>query len=287
MTRRGEKVFPCAFQRRIKICDSFLFLPTKLDTLIEQTHQAGEKEGLPLEITFPSTLAFLRSKNLTDRQIALVVKNKLQMPHEACRSYQDLLREECPTADQFGSFLQGTTTLNDEEMAKFRLIWQELEIPNLLTLYDYYVQLDCTQLADSVYFFFNKMFVTCHLHPLWFITIRCFIEKKLSFTLLFYFQSIYLLFNFILSGFALQACLLNSSSPDDHGKKLFLPFLREREYSAFESRLLGGYSTTQAYHAHFNHGRISLTDDMKHNHLISWAAFLDANQLYPTVRTRS
>ena len=140
MKRRGERVFPCPFNRQIKIVDSFLFIGAKLDTIIEQVHEAGNKEGLSWEQTFPSTLAFLRSRNLDDRQIALVIKNKFQMPHEAIRSYEDLIREECPTADMFGSFLRGTTRLSDDEMDIFRLIWRELEIPNLLTLYDYYVR---------------------------------------------------------------------------------------------------------------------------------------------------
>ena len=118
-------------------------------------------------------------------------------------------------------------------------------------------RLDCTELADAVYFFFNKLFLTCNLFPLWFVT---------------------------LSSYALQASLLNSSLPEAPERKLFLPFLNERVYCEYEKRLLGGFSTTQAYYAHFNHARISPTDDMKQNHQLSWASFHDANQLYPTVR---
>ena len=255
--RRGEFVKPCPFQRRIKILDSYLFIGAKLDDIVQQTHIAREKEGKSLETVFPSTLRFLQSKNLSERQIQLVIKKKFSMPYEMCESYRQLEEQvECPSSEQFASFLRGTEGLEETEMNNFREIWNELKIPNLLTLFSWYAQLDVLELGDAVNFFFNKMFQHCHLFPIWYTT---------------------------LSSYALSAMLLNCASPDQPGRRLFLPFLSEAVHSEFERKLFGGFCSSQAFFTKFNHSRISLTDDLHCNHLVTWGAFMDANSLYPSV----
>ena len=157
MKRLGQKIVPCPFMRQIKIMDSFLFMGTSLNNIVQQVHQAGKKENLSVEEIFPSTIAFLRSENLTENQILLVIQKKFDMPHEAVRCYDDLLQEECPTKNQFKSSLRGTEGLTNEEMANFQLIWKELKVPDLAFLYSLYVKLDTTELGDAIFFFFSTL----------------------------------------------------------------------------------------------------------------------------------
>ena len=212
MTMRGERYHPCPFDRRIKVIDSFLFINSSLDNLIKGVHEASEKEGLDLDGSFPVTMKFLREKNYSPRQISLVIKSKLKMPYESVTCYQDLLKTECPEPEAFVSLLRGTGNLGEEDMTTFKKIWQELKIPNLLSLYQLYVQLDTVTACDAIHFYFEKLFKVCKIHPLWHLTI---------------------------SGLAISSMLLNLKDAHEPNKSLFIPFLTGQVHDEFEKKLTG------------------------------------------------
>ena len=178
-THRGEKISPCPFARKIRILDSFLFLPHKLDDLIKGVHEDRGKKGIDLNGAFPVTMNFLRKKQLTTRQISLLINSKLSMPYESVKCFQDLLNTECPQPKDFVSQLKGTGPLEPADMQSFRVVWEELKIPNWLALWELYVQLDVLMACDAVALFFEKLFQSCRLHPLWYLTIRLDIRTDL------------------------------------------------------------------------------------------------------------
>ena len=117
-------------------------------------------------------MKFLRSKNLSERACRLVIQKKIRMPYESVGSLADLRKTECPSPEDFSSVLRGTGPLNDQEMSDFREIWQALNIPDLGSLFEIYVQLDCCETSDCVFFYFQKLFEATKLYPLWYLTIR-------------------------------------------------------------------------------------------------------------------
>ena len=122
MQERNQKLTPCPFERQCRVVDSYYFIAAPLDTMIRQVHEAGRQENLSLEQTFPTTLNFLRSKNLSKRTCQLVIQKKIRMPYESVCSMADLEKTECPFPEDFSSVLRGTGPLNKEEMTDFREI---------------------------------------------------------------------------------------------------------------------------------------------------------------------
>ena len=171
-THCGERISTCPFARKIRVLDSFLFLPHKLDDLIQGVHEDRGKKGIDLDGAFPVTMNFLRKKKLTSRQISLVINSKLSMPYESVKCFQDLLNTECPQPKDFVSQLKGTRPLEPADMQSFRLVWEELQMTNWLALWELYVQLDVLMACDAISLYFEKLFQSCKIHPLWHLTIR-------------------------------------------------------------------------------------------------------------------
>ena len=154
LQENNQRLRACPFQRQIRILDSYQFIQAPLDSMISQVHEAGRKENLPLARIFPTTLNFLRSRNLNQRQIDLVIKGKIKMPYESMSSPEDLRKTQCPGPEAFTSELRGTGPLNEEEMKNFETIWRELNIPDMYTLYDWYVQVKKNIFSILLYYFY-------------------------------------------------------------------------------------------------------------------------------------
>ena len=132
----GTRCVPCPFRRKIRFIDTFLFTNASLDKLIQGLHEARVKEKIPLERAFYSTVRYARSLNLSERQTEILISKKLKMPFESLTSVRSMMDQTtCPSAADFASVLKGEEGLNDQQMAEFRLVWDECGVQNLHQLF--------------------------------------------------------------------------------------------------------------------------------------------------------
>ena len=255
---KGKLVKVCPFRRHIKFLDSCLVVPASLSAMVDDLHIAREKEGISLKDMFPRTYSFAQTQHLSDIMFSCLLR-KIPMPFELISSFEQLTSiTSPPKPEQFASFLKGTTTITQEEMAVFTDTWNTLGVSNLLEMYFYYGCADVTLLSDAMTFYLTKLHKITGLFGSHYIT---------------------------LSSMALSSSLLNSKDPKRPHRTVFLPFLEEETYQKFDESLVGGFSVNQAFYSFFNNGFLDSDFNnpllSKHFRSIMTGFFVDFNALYP------
>ena len=215
---KGEKSASCPFERKIKMVDALLFTQSSLQSMVTDVHESIEKRGVSLEEAFPSMYNYAQDHNFSPEMFQLSIQAKMDFPYELCSDW-DLMSSYTspPPPEAFASTLRDSAGLTDFEHREFCKIWHTFNIDNLTTLLRIYNIWDACLTSDVCIFYFEQLYSITKIWPTHVYT---------------------------LASLAVKSALLNSKCPDNHRKRLFLPFLDSENYQKFKGILTGGYSST-------------------------------------------
>ena len=157
---------------------------------------------------FSSVYSFLQSLHLSPEDQDCISQAKLKFPFEKISSIDFLVSTtEILPRTEFTSLLRAETEIGIEDYNLFCRVWNILKAENLLQMFRVYLILDTAYLCDSLSYYFENIYQTTNLHPIYFRTI---------------------------SALALSSCLLHCVNPIKPHSMLRLPLLSKEIYEKFQ-----------------------------------------------------
>ena len=134
------------------------------------------------------------------------------MPFKAIRSLDYLLStQNIPPKSHFQSVLKGNAEISDTDYQTFKNIWESLSISNLFEMFQLYLKLDTTLLADVLLNHYQTLFEITGLYLYHFLTI---------------------------ASYALASILKNTMDPIQKNRSLRLEVLDKNCYDVFQKILV-------------------------------------------------
>jgi hypothetical protein len=204
----GEELDLCPFQRSIVFIDSLSQLSFSLAKLVDDLWSCAN-DG---QKTFRTTHTLMRNLGYSEEQFQLVITQKLHMPFESITSLNYLLStKDIPPKKDFQSVLNGNKEISDNDYQTFTNVWKSLNISNLFEMFQLYLKLDTTLLADVLLHHYQALFEVTGLYLYHFLTI---------------------------SSYALASILKNTTDPIQKNRSLQLGVLDKNCYDVFQKILV-------------------------------------------------
>ena len=164
----------CPMDRWLQFQDSFSHVNFSLNQMIEDLNKVSEIEKISMKDSFSTSYNYLINEcGYNYDQFILCIKSKLCMPFEKVSSLKYLLdMRQIPPRDHFSSLLRDQESINESDYDALKRVWNELHIENMYELFHIYLCLDTTMLADTLKFYFERIFEITGLYAYHFLTIR-------------------------------------------------------------------------------------------------------------------
>ena len=244
----------CLYNRRIVFIDSCLQLKNSLANCISDLNSVAETTNTPLHKIFPATFAFATEVGYNAEQFQTLVSAKMQFPFSLCTSISNLRQyTTIPPIEFFSDKLSNRTAVDTQSYETFSRIWSTLKFQSLLDCLWLYSLADSTLLADLLKYHYIEIWRNTGLFPTFYLTA---------------------------AGLALGSFLYNTKDPrpEHRFKRILLEFIPEDAEPVFQSNLLGGYVSNNAFYRFFSNGLLENRD-------FSTGFYVDANALYTTAES--
>ena len=207
-----SKLPSCPYSQYLEFRDSIAFCGFPLSKMIDDVGKTGEKTSIERSDMFPSVYRYLSSLGLSRENQDLVSSAKITFPFEKISSISSLTSVTTPPPiGDFGSLLRAEEMIPSDQYNLFCKVWNVLNADTMLDMFSLYVSLDCLYLGDCLAFYFEEIYNTTELYPLYYKTI---------------------------SGLALDSALFHARDPVKKRSLLRLPLLSPKIYEKFKVRLI-------------------------------------------------